>query len=357
MSLQTDLRERAAARGTEAADQAAETAQLTQEIRRGRRRRSLVAAAASALCLGLVAYVAIGVADRTSDAPPAGQPSAASGLAVLGDVGPDDLVVTVTGSTRAANALVGPERVLVMSSERGVIATVSDEEVREGLGSAVEDWPVVSLAAVVLEQHLAVFRLDSPAAYVTPHVAVYDLVTGSTVVMDPCQSPLNRFDLGPWCPSQNRDSVQVEGFSDCVADSDGAAPRAAMCSPEPGESYLVTLDPATGEVLSSVALGISGGFTPWVVDGRVLVNTYGTDSGPFLVDGDGNWIQVGGGPAAGLGVVGDRLLIRTSSDVYGAESTYGHVLGLWSPRSGDFEALQGTELAAWDRVAAVDVVH
>jgi hypothetical protein len=48
---------------------------------------------------------------------------------------------------------------------------------------------------------------------------------------------------------------------------------------------------------------------------------------------------VGGAPARGLGVVDGRLLVVTSSDRWGADSTYGRAIGLWSPGTGDFERL------------------
>lgn len=372
--FQTELRDRAAAHAREweaAREPSVGLIEVEATVRRRRRGRGLVAGVGSLALVGLAVaagYVWLG---NGADAGPAratsGDPLVPDTLAALGDVSGGSLVVTVRESATGTQAFLGRDRVLVLDPDGGGAKEVSADKVLDELGSAVDGWPSVSLAAIDPEQSLAVFILGNPTAYVVPTVAVYDWNTGTTIVEDPCASTLQRIPLSAWCPDTQAPgvtdpatglSVLVRGYDECV----GATTRlgevvAASCVRNDTDGYLVTISPRDGKVITSVPTGIGLDTAPWVVAGKLFVNSSGTDSGPFLIDSSGNMVTVGGGPVAGLGVVEDRLLVQTSSDVYGADSSYGHVLGLWSPATGEFEALPGTSFQPGARVALVEVVH
>ena len=370
--FQTDLRARAAAHAREwqdGADPSVGLAEVEGTVRRRRRTRGVLAGVGSVAGLALVmgvAYVGLG---RGPDAGPAEVPPVvASGLSALSEVDAGSVVVTVRESVAEAGLYMGLERVLIVDKETESVEEIPGRAVLDELGVAVEDWPSVSLVAVDPAQSLAVFLLWNPASSALATVAVHDWSTGATVVTDPCTSTLQRINLSEWCPIEDEpvatvddpatgESVEVQGFNSC----EGARERygdllVAACIKTEVDVYLVTVDPQSGEVVSAQSVGRGGGSAPWVVGGQVFYNAFTTEGGQLLVGGSGAAISVGGGAVGGVAVVGDRLLIHTSSDVWGAESSYGHVLGLLEPSTGAFTELEGITLERGAQVGSVEVL-
>ena len=169
------------------------------------------------------------------------------------------------------------------------------------------------------------------------------------MLADPCGATLDGIDVSRWCPG-DRDpgsatvidpgtgkAIQMPDYQECS----GASERwgdvvAAICGNDGYESYLVTVDPATGRVLAATSRGRAPVSAPLIVAGTLFLNSYTTEGDSVLMGSDGNGPEVGGASIAGLGVVGDRLLVQTESDRFGGTSTYGKSLGLWSPTTGDF---------------------
>jgi hypothetical protein len=309
-----------------------------------------------------VVYAAIG-----REAEPATSTSGPALLAPLANLGPDDVVLTVQDQEPANIAGLGPRGVYVVSAQGDVVVKLSEALVRSALGATVEAWPDVELLAVDTEQDLAVFRLSHPTAYVVPHVAVVDLRTGATVELDPCESTVERLNVTPWClePATGPallvdpvtgETVTLDKYTECVAAGErfGAA-VVAVCSANVADRYLVTWNPATG-ARAAQALGLGQLVAPWIVDGKLYLNSSTTEGGQILVDAGGATVEIGGGPAGGVAQVGDQLLVYTGSDPWGAASSYGHALGLWSPATGEFTAIKGVQLGAGTTVSAVTIL-
>ena len=344
-------------------------------MRRRRRGRGLLVGVGAIVVVGLVAgsvYVAHADGGGTVVAGPGHARTAADALAA---VGVDDVVLTVDEELPNPSGFTLPYSVLVFDKAGDQQANIASADI-DALLAPVGQGPLAqgrtSVKLVALDSRLsrAIFSVSNPVAYMAPTVALLNLKTGEVVLADPCGSTLDSIDLSPWCSSEpaagsatvtdpaTGGTVLVQGYDECV----GASARfvevvAASCVRSGSDGYLVTVSPQDGRVVTSVPTGIGLHSAPWVVDGKLFVNSSGTDSGPFLLDSSGNSVTVGGGPVAGLGVVGDRLLVQTSSDVYGAESSYGHVLGLWSPTTGEFAALPGTSLQPGAIVELVDVIR
>ena len=104
----------------------------------------------------------------------------------------------------------------------------------------------------------------------------------------------------------------------------------------------------------TLALGPAPVEAPIVVDGAVYVNSVTTEGDPVLLSSEGVQVEVGGGPVQGVAKVHWSLLVVTSSDRYGAQSTYGHKLGLWTPSTDEFRPLD-VQLADGVRIGAVAV--
>lgn len=378
--LQSQLRARADAHAREWADGRAPESGVDEvlgSVRRRRRGRGLVASAgavAGVVVLASATYLVLGGLpdDSTREIVPLAptdmaEPSAAgSALSALGDLPEGAVVVTVREPVEEAGFYMGLERVLIVDPATGSAEEIPGKAVLAELGTAVEGWPSVSLVAIDPAQSLAVFELDSPTAYVVPTVAVHDWSTGTTVVEDPCESTLQRINLSSSCPSTEGSSqghfptgvvIELSGYDYCIAPRGPSSEVvAATCVKNEYEGYLVTLFPATGEVASELPIGLGVRGAPWVVDGEVFVDMNTTEGDPVLSDSTGGPVVVGGGWVGGVAVVGDRLLVRTSSDNYGPKSTYGYVLGLWAPSTGEFEPLAGGELEPRAQVGAVEVV-
>ena len=118
--------------------------------------------------------------------------------------------------------------------------------------------------------------------------------------------------------------------------------------------YLYVTDVSSGES-TTTAVGRGPLEPPLVVGDMIYVNRSTTEGDPILTTSGGVAVSVGDAPVRGLGVVDGRLLVMTSSDGFGAQSTYGRAYGLWTPETGEFQPLS-VQFDADTRVdmAAVD---
>ena len=274
-------------------------------------------------------------------------------------------------SRRTARIRVGlyePYHVLIFDKQGHQRATISSADLSAALGHVANQWPTVTLVAVDPRLSRAIFVVDNPTAYTTPQVAMLSLATGDVVMADPCGSTLNSIDLSAWCTSPAAGSaividpatgsaIQMPAYQACSAASVRLGDAVvATCEASPGESYLVTVDPSTGEVVAQTALGIAPLVAPMVIGTDLYYNIYTTEGDPVLQGTAGNSLEVGGGSVAGLAVIGDRLLVQTESDKFGGSSTYGRSLGLWSPSSGDFTKVYTLDDAEASSVTVVPVL-
>jgi hypothetical protein len=329
-----------------------------------RRRVRAGVAVASAACLVLVAGMAIALQGERATVNPIATDTVRSPLSILGDVGPDDAVLTV-GDMAAGG---GVDDVVVVHAHSAAVERMPGAAIREALGAEVAEWPSVRLVAVDPSLARAVFVLDNPLAYVTPRVAVYSWAEGATVaVVDPCNSPLSSIDLYRWCPlgagaesslePSESDVVPPEDeFVRCVSSGTRLGQVVSRtCAGLDGMTYLYLTDLGSAKS-TAVPLGPAPVEPPMVVGGVIYANSVTTEGDPVLVTSGGVAVEVGGAPAEGLGVLDGQLLVLTSSDRWGAESTHGRALGLWSPATDEFREL-AVPLAPDARVGSVAVAR
>ena len=371
LPFQTELRDRAAAHAREwqdARDERVGLAEVEATVRRRRRGRGLLAGAGLVVAVAMVAGVAYAVLGGGSGEV-AGPPGSSAVWGALADAGNESVVLSVEeelpnpgyGSTYG---------VVILDASGKRTTTLSSSMVTSALGSAADGWPVVTLVALDSRLDRAIFTLDNPIARVTTRVALVDLASGHVRVVDPCESPLNSVDLSQWCYSQaptaggvvidpeTGDAIRLPEYEACS----GASTRfedkvVATCGRVGYESYLVTLNPATGQVVDTTPLGRAPIQSPLVAAGSLYLNNFTTEGDEVLTGADGNSPQIGGASVAGMAVLGDSVLVQTESDKYGGASTYGKSLGLWSPTTGAFTKLYSLSDAEAFSVTVVPVLR
>ena len=368
-SLHDDLLERAASYATAwegAHHPSDDVLELRSRVARRRRLRGGALAVGAAACLGVVVAVVYAATDAAPTVP--ASTSGAAMLEPLANLGEGDAVVVIRDQQPADIAGFGPRSVVIVSAEGDVVERFSDALVRDALGTVAQDWPTIELVAVDAATDRAVFRVSHPTAYVTPHVAILDLRTGATLVVDPCESTLESIDVSQWCydppagPAVLVDpltsaSVTLDQYNDCAtAGARYGDAVVAVCGANSTDRYLVTWNPQTGAT-SETPLGIVDIAAPWVVGGKVFLNESTVEGGAILADAGGVTVEIGGGAAGGVAQIGDRILVYTSSDAFGAKSSYGNVLGLWSPATDEFTQLPGGKLQPGTTAVAVEILR
>ena len=78
-----------------------------------------------------------------------------------------------------------------MHANARAVERVTPQEVREALGAVAEGWPSVSLVAVQPRLSRAVFVMSDPLAHGPASVALHNWADGTTVLVDPCSSPVS----------------------------------------------------------------------------------------------------------------------------------------------------------------------
>lgn len=317
---------------------------------------------ASGLSLVLAALATYAVAGGREPAEPAAVLGDASPLTVLGTIGSSDAVVTVRDGNQAGSV----DEIVVVHENARAVERVSGAQVRDALGDAADGWPSISLVAVQPPVSHAVFLLENPAGSTAPRVAVYDWRDGTVVkVVDPCDMSLNDIDVYQYCPlGSGFEAKWAPGFGDtlpfdqtfvrCLSSGYVVRNSSYMtCEAFDGQTYLMVKELTTDDEVT-LALGPAPVQAPIVVDGAVYVNSVTTEGDPVLLSSEGVQVEVGGGPVQGVAKVHWSLLVVTSSDRYGAQSTYGHKLGLWTPSTDEFRPLD-VPLADGVRIGAVAV--
>jgi len=346
------LRERAAAYSHQwrpSVTDEAEVGLVTTQV--ARRRRGRVLAAASALCLVVIGVGVVAAMGRGEPVRPA-TPAPPHGLEVLGTAGPSDAILTVSDTEG--------QRIVIAHAHAREVEQVTGAAVREALGVGAAEWPSVTLVATQPSLARAVFVLSDPHGNRQPQLALYTWTTGDTHVLDPCTEVLNSLDASRWC-TNGADVVQGPGdppqYTRCVGSGVVLGTVTSMvCATAQGERFLELRDGASADAIT-MPLGPGNLTGPWVVGQSIFVNMTTTEGDPILVTSAGMDVAVGGAPAAGLGVVDGRLLIRTSSDAYGARSTYGRALGLWDPATAQFEEWTQMPMGPEAAVTFVDVLN
>ena len=371
--FQTELRARAAAHAREwqaAADPSVGLEEVEATVRRRRRGRGVLAgvgAVAAVTVVASVAYVGLG---QAPDAGPGAIVDGQSAFDVLASVDADSVVLTMGEEYPNPSGFGRDYSVLVVDGTGQNTVVLSHAAVMEVLHSVADEWPIVTLAAVDSRLDRAIFVLDNPTAYVTPRVAIVGLTSGDVIVEDPCNSSLNFIDLSRWCTLEplpesavvidpaTGDAISLPGYGACL----GAKARfgdnvVAICASGSDSAFLITVDPATGVMLEQTSLGLVPIQEPFVVGGSLYHNLFTTEGDAVLTNDDRISPDVAGGTVAGLGVVGDRLLVQTGSDGYGAPpSSYGRAIGLWSPSTGEFTEIFKLNGIEADSVTSVPVL-
>jgi hypothetical protein len=380
--LQTQLRERAATHARDwsgaraPGDGIDEVRDSVRRRRRGRRLAGSVGSIAGVVVLSSLAYVALGGGPDAGPgevpvSPSAPSPTvpgwAASPLWPLSAVGEGAAAINVRDLQSVQENTRAPRRIVIVAPGSQNVENLSAATIREALGPEVSDWPILKLVAVAPSSSLALFAAYDPPPYSSPEIAIHNWQTGTTTLYDPCKPGSPPVDLSQWCaePGGTRATVidpatgqtyPVPGYDACAtANLRYGDVIAAMCSGGAAGRDIVLVDPGSGTVVNTVAVGLGRFAAPWVLGDTLYWNRNTTDSGPILV-GSGTSVDVGGAPSGGLGLVGHRLLVHTSSDGYGAQSTYGRVVGLYSPETGEFAEVEGVGFESGDILESVAIL-
>jgi len=363
--LQTELHERAAAYGSQWSPSTPDDAEVTllhTEVARKRRGRAGLAAA-SGLCVALLAVAAYAATDAPTPANPVAAVTKTSPLGILGTLGPNDAVLTLSEDAVAGST----DEIVIVHTNATAVERVSAAEIKEALGSAADGWASITLVGTQPELSRAVFALDDPSTPAARRMAIYDWLSGNTQVVDPCHSPARETDTFFWCPmglgpettvpTPAEGSAPEDNFFRCVS----AGHRLRMivahtCKHFDGTNYLYLMDLDT-TVSSTRALGPGEVEAPIVTDGSIFANLVTTEGDPVLITAEGFQVDVGGAPVHGLGLVDGQILVVTSSDRFGPESTYGHVLGLWEPSTDEFRVLNQVPIGQDTEVGFVGLVR